>query len=892
MSTPVATYRIQLRGSVDFVAVAGLAPYLARLGVSHCYLSPITEAMPGSTHGYDVTDFGTIDPVLGGRDGFVTMARTLRGHDLKILLDIVPNHMAASPKNAWWRDVLEWGQASPRAHHFDIDWSAPKLLVPVLAAHYADALAGGEFQLAFDAGSGSFSMQAGDLDLPLTPPSYAYVLGRAGGHFAEHALRFASSSQGRAAELTAALSELVASDARALDAAVAEVNADKAALHELHEQQVWRLAHWRLARENLTYRRFFEISDLIGVRVEDPTVFEDVHACVFELVREGLIDGLRIDHIDGLADPLDYLRRLRAAVGDETYIVVEKILGPGEELRSNWPVAGTTGYEFVADLAKLFTRSSGGEALTRAYVEATGENADLDTAITAAKRRTFTRNLAGELDHLTHLAAGLAQADIATRDLGSDTLRRALVELAAAFPVYRTYVDAAGAAPEDMDLIGSAVSRARSTREVEDEAAFDFLRDLTTLSAATPDRQAAALGFATRFQQTTGPLMAKSLEDTIFYRFNRLIALNEVGCDASLADGSSDAVHASFQKRLVDAPLALSTTETHDTKRGEDARVRIFAIGDVPELWGAAVQRWMAMNAPWHSEREGESLPDPNSEWLYYQALLGAWPPELSADDEKGLVALAERMAAFMIKAAREAKLRTTWTRPDAVYETTLRDFVTRTLDPIRSRAFIEDFLDTARPLFLSGCATSLTQAVIKVLAPGVPDIYQGAELWDFSLVDPDNRRAVDYQRRRMHLDAPAREAGDLLRGWQDGAVKLAVIRSTLEIRRRFGDEIVHAAYVPLAVEGPRKDNIFAFARKSGERCVIVIGARFLTGFFESAEHPTLPKGFWSGTHVLGPPALDATRFASVFTSHGAIAGGRIDLDHVLDCLPVAVLTN
>jgi (1->4)-alpha-D-glucan 1-alpha-D-glucosylmutase len=891
MSTPLATYRVQLRGAMDFAAVAGLAPYLARLGVSHCYLSPITAAMPGSTHGYDVIDFGAIDPCLGGADGFQRMAEALRDQGLKILLDIVPNHMAASPRNRWWRDVLEWGRESAHARHFDIDWSAPKLLVPVLASHYAAALAGGEFKLSCEQASGTLLLSYGGLDLPLTPPSYSAVLGLAPGDvFAELALRFAASSPGSAVELSASFSELLATENSRLDEAIAAINADREALHHLHEQQVWRLTHWRLARENLTYRRFFEISDLIGVRVEEPSVFDDVHRLVIELVEAGFVHGLRIDHIDGLADPLGYLRRLRAAVGDEIFIVVEKILGAGEELRRDWPVAGTTGYEFIAALAQVFV-SDESRALTEAYVTATGESPDLEAAVTAAKRRTLTRNLAGELDHLSALATGLAQSAIATRDIGSDTLRRAIVEAASAFPVYRTYVDAGGATGEDEALITRAIDGARASREVEDETALRFLADLLTLAGTTPERQAAALGFATRFQQTTGPLMAKALEDTVFYRFNRLIALNEVGGEARLEAGSLEAFHGSMQRRLAGAPCALSATATHDTKRGEDARARIYAISESPTRWRAAVQRWTQMNASLRVDiGEGAVVPEPNAEWLCYQSLLGAWPAELAPDDEAGLSALAHRMAAFMVKAAREAKLRTSWTQPDETYEAALRAFVGQSLDPRRSAAFLRDFHETAQPLLVAGCLTSLTQLVVKLFAPGVPDIYQGSELWDLSLVDPDNRRAVDYDARGAYLHEE-HDAAELLQRWRDGAVKLAVLRAALAARARFGPDIVEADYVPLRVEGPRAGHVVAFARVSGGRAIVAVGTRFGAALLQDVTQPRFSADAWRGTRVICPPELNGIGLECVFSRQSA-SRGYIDLDEGLGRFPVALLTT
>lgn len=533
------------------------------------------------------------------------------------------------------------------------------------------------------------------------------------------------------------------------------------------------------------------------------------------------------------------------------------------------------------------------DALTEAYVTLAEGEADPDFAVTAAKRRTFNRNLAGELQHLTQIAADLAEADVETRDIGADTLRRAIVEIASAFPVYRTYVDAAGAAPEDVALLKRAIAQARAGREVEDEAAFDFLLQLLTLDASTPERQAAALGFATRFQQTTGPLMAKSLEDTVFYRFNRLIAVNEVGGEPQRLGGPVDAVHASMQRRVAVAPEALSATATHDTKRGEDARARLYAISEDPERWGRAVARWTGLNAAHHREVNGQIVPDPNTEWLYYQSLLGAWPATLSREDAAGLGALSDRLSAFMVKAMREAKLHTSWTRPDADYEAAIEGFVGASLDPGFGGAFLCDFIETAAPLLAAGCVTSLTQVAFKILAPGVPDIYQGTELWDLSLVDPDNRTPVDYDLGRGHLESLASAPAGLLDRWQDGAIKLAVLRATLGVRKRFGAELVHAAYVPLAVEGPRADHVVAFARRHRDKVAVLIGARFASTLLSGAVAPAIPADVWRGTSICCPEGVNGLHLRCVLSGWTSDpSDGRLAVDKVLARLPVAVLTT
>ena len=890
---PRATYRLQLRGGMTFARAADLAPYLARLGISHLYLSPIFKAVPGSTHGYDGIDFNAIEPELGGYDGFVALARAMRAVGVRIILDIVPNHMGASPLNAWWRDVLEWGAASAYAGHFDVDWSAPKLIVPRLGDHYGAVLKSGALQLRVDAAAGELSIAYGDMRLPLNLPSYAGVLRMAGeDRFGSLALRFATSSPAGVGELKAELAAALGGSGAAayLERAAGEISRDREALHRLLEQQVWRLAYWRAARENLTYRRFFEIAELVGIKVEQPNVFEDVHRTVLALVRDGLVDGLRIDHIDGLADPLAYLARLRSAVGrDDFYIVVEKILGPDEELRADWPVAGTTGYEVINDLSRLLVDENCRAQLQDAYARFIGEHRDLTAEVLNTKRRTITRNLAGELDYLTSLAASLAAGDISTRDIGADTLRRAIVELASAMPVYRTYVDARGAKPDDVTIILDAIAAAKSSREVEDEAAFEFLTKLFALDVGGTERQAAALLFVTRFQQTSGPLTAKALEDTLFYRYNRLIAVNEVGGEPDPLGGPITDFHRAMQDRLESAPLALSATATHDTKRGEDARARIYAISEAPDVWSAAVRRWSTMNAPMRTENVDGIAPGADVEWMFYQALLGAWPAVLKPTDAAGLDDLAHRMRDYMRKAAREAKLHTTWTQPVEDYEAAVEAFVTNVLAPSRSQAFLQDFHTTVQPFVLAGAVNSLTQLCVKLFAPGIPDIYQGTEIWDSALVDPDNRRPVDFVERMAMTKAETTPA-QLVADWTTGAVKLQLMRAGLALRGEMGNDFAAADYVPLQVEGPLRRHVVAFARSSAAGWVVVIGTRFSLRLLEGGT-PVVPALRWQGTRVRLPATL--TQLNDV-AAHRTIAAdqGAIELSEVFQDLPVAMLRS
>lgn len=889
---PTATYRLQLRNGMTFARAAELAPYLSGLGVSHLYLSPIFKATPGSTHGYDGIDFNRIEAELGGEEGFRALATAMRAAGIGIILDIVPNHMGAHPNNLWWRSVLEWGAASPHASHFDVDWTAPKLIVPRLGDHYGAVLRAGSLKLTVDADAGELALVYGEMRLPLHPPSYAFALNAADQDlFGALALKFATSSPAPAGELKGELAATLTNPvaAAALDRSLAEINAHWGELHKVHEQQIWRLAHWRAARENLTYRRFFEISELVGVRVELPNVFDDVHRKVLDLIEDGLVDGLRIDHVDGLADPLAYIERLKAAVGrDDFYIVVEKILGAHEELRDNWPIAGTTGYEFITALSGLLVDDRGQDELTNAYESFIGRPRDISAEIAATKRRTITRNLAGELDYLTDVAARIASEDIETRDIGRDTLRRAIVELASAMSVYRTYVDANGLSPADEAILDRAVEAARHTREVEDEAAFAFLARLFKLDFGDAGRRAEGLQFTARFQQTTGPLTAKAFEDTLFYRYNRLIAVNEVGGELDPLGAPVGSFHRSMRVRSQ-RPLALNASATHDTKRGEDARARIYAISEAPGVWHAAVARWTALNASLRSDGPAGPVPEPDTEWMFYQSLLGAAPPDIGLLEATALKELAARMSGFVIKAARESKLHTTWTQPDEGYERGLVSFVEQVLDPAISQGFLRDFAATAQPFLRAGVVNSLTQTVLKLFAPGVPDVYQGTETWDLALVDPDNRRSVDFAERAA-ISKAEYEPGALLASWQTGAIKHHVMRAGLELRRALSSGRLD--YVPLEASGALARHVVAFAQSNDSGDIaMVIATRLALGLLEG-EAALIPPARWEGTRVAVPMPLPASLTDRLSRRTISISRSTIDVADALRELPVAVLTN
>jgi (1->4)-alpha-D-glucan 1-alpha-D-glucosylmutase len=894
MSLPIATYRLQLRERQTFDKAGQIAPYLARLGVSHLYASPIFAAAPGSTHGYDIIDFRTIEPAVGGKPGFVELCKTLEQHQLKIILDMVPNHMSASPSNPWWRNVLEWGRESAFAEHFDVDWTAQKLLLPLLDKPFSLALRGGELGLEYDAERGQLSFTYHDTRLPIAPRSYAQVLSAVQLEAATLlANRFAAASSRTAAALKAQLAAAGKSMAEAIRAAVRRIAAEPAKLDQLHNAQIWRLAHWRLAREMLTYRRFFEISELVGVAVERPQTFDDVHATLLDLIAQGTVEGVRVDHIDGLAEPRAYLARLKEVVGqDNIYVVVEKILGPDERLPADWATAGTTGYEFISTIAGLLVDAAQESAMLRAYVDFTACEPDYSVVATTAKRQTLTYNLVGELDALVRLAEDLAWAEPDSRDFGRDTLRRAIVELAVAMSIYRTYIDGTGPGNEDRRRIEAAAQIAKSTGKFEDETVVDNLARLLLLDTASVATRVKALAFTLRFQQTTVPLMAKAIEDTAFYRYNRLIALNEVGGAPGCYGTSVSAFHEAMVRRAQCQPLGLTATATHDTKRGEDARARLYVLSERPQDWRIAVEYWSKLNTPLRENSGGLTVPEAETEWLFYQALIGAWPMKLNVEDTPGLAALSDRMASFMRKARREAKLRTSWTRPDLAYEQAIENFVRAALLAERSAAFLADFTARARPVFVAGALNGLSQTLIKLTVPGIPDIYQGTELWDLALVDPDNRRPVDFtERARLLVDEECALPHELLATWPSGAIKLRLIRAGLALRALYRNVFERGRYQPLELSGARAQHLVAYARILGQDVIVAVAPRLVLGMLEGQSVPLVPADRWAATRLHLSSEMKCCVWRDVVTG-GAMVGGDLDIATLLSRFPVALLVN
>jgi (1->4)-alpha-D-glucan 1-alpha-D-glucosylmutase len=883
---PRATYRLQFHKGFGFRDAAALARYLARLGISHVYASPYFKARPGSTHGYDIVDHGQLNPELGDEAAFGDMVAAFRNNGLGQVLDFVPNHIGiGGADNPWWLDVLEWGPASEYAGWFDIDWDPDrrylheKLLVPFLGDQYGAVLESGQLMLRFDTETGGLAVWAYDMHkLPICPLHYSRVLGnehpeveRLGDAFsglADWRPRIAQRAKDLQAELGALARER--SDVRqAVQTAVDRINGEPGHLETwreldaLIEDQHWHAAHFRVAADDINYRRFFNINELAGLRMELPELFDHAHRLAFELLRDGVLEGLRIDHVDGLLDPKGYLTRLREQAPSPFYLVVEKILARHEALREDWPVEGTTGYEFANLVLGLLVDPSGEESVSQAYTAFTGEHRAFEEIVRDCKIRIMHNEMASELNVLARDAARVARQNPRTADFTRNILQRALKEIVACFPVYRTYVDGA-AEPTEADRrdIDWAVAHARRNETDLDPSVFDFLhRLLTTALVAQPrsgfSRQS-VVRFAMRVQQYSGPVMAKGLEDTAFYRYNRFVALNEVGGHPDHFGVTLAAFHRANAQRAERWPHTMLGTSTHDTKRGEDARARLAVLSEMPEEWARQVQAWSRILRARRGDVEGTAPPDRNDEYLFYQLLLGSWPAELTGienPDAEKLRPFAERMEGAMVKSVREAKLRSTWDSPNAAYEEALLGFVHDALDASRPNAFLSAFLPFQERFARFGIRNSLVQTVLKLTLPGMPDIYQGAELWDLSLVDPDNRRPVDYEARIELLEQVAalfernRRAAllDMLEDWRDGRVKLAVIATLLAYRRDRPMVFAQGGYEPLVATGPRADEICAFVRCHDQDALVVTAARFPVRSDENCD--------WTGTEIPWPQA-------------------------------------
>jgi malto-oligosyltrehalose synthase len=885
---PTSTYRLQVHGRFTLNDARDVVPYLRRLGVGAVYTSPYFAAEPGSTHGYDVTNHNAINPELGGAAAHTAFTDAVRDAGLQHIVDFVPNHMGISTTtNPWWRDVLAHGQQSPYARFFDVDWYPfktelrRKLLLPILGDQYGKVLERGELRLERNADDG-LELRYFDNRLPFTVAR-----------------------------------SLTDEDIGRLNGVPGQPSSFDE-LHELLETQAYRLAYWRTAAHEINYRRFFDINTLAGLRVEDPAVFDAIHTLLARLIREGRVTGVRIDHPDGLFDPAKYFSMLQELAGG-VYVVAEKILSGRERLPRRWRVQGTTGYNFLNQLNGLFVDSSNARRMRRVYAKLTGREQSFDDLLYETKRLIMDTSMASELTVLAHMLDRIGESNRRSRDFTLNSLRDALVEVVACFPIYRTYVDEGGWIPDDRASVERAIVRARRRNPAMDSTLFDFLRevllprDRDDVLAAVYERRdgypaadatetAERLRFAMKFQQYTGPLQAKGLEDTAFYRYNMLLSLNEVGGDPSRFGVGAAEFHEMNRLRRQDWPYEMLATATHDTKLGEDVRARIDVLSELPDEWGREASRWMRIARSAKTIVDGDPAPDRNDEYRFYQVLLGAWPPE-------GVTgALVERMQAYMLKSVKEAKLHSSWISPAEEYENAVRTWVARLLTGPESAKFLPAFAPFQERVARAGLANSLSQVVLKIASPGVPDFYQGTDLWDFGLVDPDNRRPVDFEVRRRALDdidrvlaldphCRAAQLRALLGEWQDGRIKMLLTSAGLRLRSARPDLFVEGDYLPLETDTTAiAGRVVAFARTSGSGAALAI-APHLIGRLVDADHAAPIGDLWRTARVLLPKGLANLTYRDAFTGAElkpveAHESAWLFVGQVFKTLPVSLLVG
>lgn len=951
----LATYRLQLNRDFGFRQAQEVTQYLHDLGITHCYSSSILVAMPGSLHGYDVIDPSRVNPELGTEEDLETWCRCLHERGMGLLVDVVPNHMGiAHALNRWWYDVLENGPASRYATAFDIDWHPlkrelqNKVLLPILPDHYGVVLENQEISVAYE--DGRFVLRCGSHRLPLAPQSWSTVLSHRldtllrddtvqgdGDGVTElqsilTAIRHLPDREERTPEgreecerekevirkriviLMAdhhGIATFIQHNIRLINGTPGEPRSFDL-LDELLNQQAYRLASWRVASEEINYRRFFDINELAAIRVEEESVFEATHEIVFRLLGAGMATGIRIDHVDGLYDPGAYLQQLQAWARRELngemsterplFVVVEKVLGWDESPPESWPIEGTTGYEFLNTVNGLFVDQTRERAFTDLYRRITGRTQPYADVAYEAKQLIMRASMASEINVLGHQLNLLSERDRRSRDFTLNSLTHAIREIIACFPVYRTYVTV-GAKPvseHDRTVIHRAVAQAKRRNPAVGSEVFEFIRGLLVKQhrpevGKTEDYER----FVMKFQQTTSPVTAKGIEDTTFYRYNRLLSLNEVGGEPQQFGLTPDLFHRRMVERQARWPKGLSATATHDTKRGEDARARLNVLSEIPDQWKARVTRWMKLNAKYRTRLEGEDVPDANDEYCLYQTLLGAWPlGDLPVDERDGFCT---RIQQYMEKAIHEAKVHTSWINPNREYDDGVRQFVHAILDTGRPNKFLNDFLPFKERMAHGGLINSLAQTLLKVTAPGTPDFYQGTELWDFNLVDPDNRRPVDYAKRHAYMRelkdllAKPDRAEDIQDLWHrpaDARIKLYLIVASLHCRRTHADVFEHGRYVPLGVEGPEARHVLGFARLHGTQIILVAVPRLIA--VRSMDART---SLWDETWITIPKEAEVTQLQNVLTGRLIVPDrtegrGRLRASEVFSACPVGLLAG
>lgn len=986
---PVSAYRLQLNKTFTFSQARSIISYLADLGVSHCYTSPFLEAGKDSPHGYDICNFTRINPELGGEMEYEAFVEELSRRQMGHILDFVPSHMGiADRENKWWRDVLENGPCSPHSKFFDIDWNPAKaelkgkILLPILGDQYGVVLERGDLRLDFQ--EGAFLIKYFEYVLPLNPQSAPAILScnldalqrevpEEDPNLREFLSVIAALNHlpggGETTEVEERVREKDLSWDRLhrlwkesprirghIQANLEIFNGDagRAAsfnpLHQLLEKQFYRLSNWRTAAHEINYRRFFDVNHMAGLRMENPEVFENAHALILQLIREGKISGLRLDHIDGLFDPASYFDRLqeealveyarrdegfnrldapalketlgqwrrKEAAEDASgtirrplYLVVEKILTGSESLPENWAVHGTSGYDFMNDLNGLFIDSSNEKKFSKIYSRFTGVTAPFAQIAYESKKLIMQTALTSELNVLGRALNIISEEDRRCRDFTLYSLREALQEVVACFPIYRTYIDSEDSNPEDRETLEKSIARAKSLNPTMASTIFDFIKDAVlekTEESSSDKRSKNRRDFIMKLQQFTGPVQAKGLEDTAFYRYNRFPSLNEVGGQPQRFGISVSSFHARNHKRQKNWPWALTATATHDHKRGEDTRARLNILSEIPEDWRKAIRRWAMLNRAKRSWIDEEPAPDRNDEYLFYQTLAGIWPPGAKTPAEQ----IKTRLVDYMLKANKEAKVHTSWINPNNAYDEAVKKFIQKALKPSKNNRFLDSFLAFQERVARMGVVNSLAQVLLKITSPGIPDTYQGNELWDLSLVDPDNRKPVDFESRKQLLrDLEPLLAGpfpqgkadrifrllELLDHWENGHIKMFVTACCLRFRRDHPDLFLDGDYLPLHVKGERADHVVAFARQSGGKVSITVAPRLAATLMEP-ELKWPVSSVWKGSHIVLPAGLSAKEtLHDLFTRNSISTTTRdhqstLDLEEVLSIWPLAMLVE
>jgi (1->4)-alpha-D-glucan 1-alpha-D-glucosylmutase len=985
---PVATYRLQFNYRFTFSDAVRLVSYLSDLGISDIYASPCFEAGKQSTHGYDIVDPNTVSSELGGQQVFDRYVKVLHQHGMGLILDIVPNHMnVESDKNAWWMDVLENGPSSVHAETFDIDWVPVKrelhnkVLIPILGEQYGAALEGRELRLAFE--KGAFFLRYHDHILPILPETYAIVLS----HRIDETGLTLGANHPHLAELVSIITaltclpsytereptritdrhrekEIIKQRLRTLckkspavrefiDSNVFEYNGTKDdprsynLLDDLLSKQVWRLSYWRVATEEINYRRFFDVNSLAAIRMENPEVYRKTHGLIFRLIWEGKVTGLRVDHPDGLYDPCGYFKELQkdcfyetrrgrinrqdpSLPADETgvtaairreyegalasdpqfkpfYIVGEKILTKNERVPGDWPIFSTIGYVFLNPLNGIFVETAHRKAFDSIYGSFIGSKMKYRDLVYDRKKLIMLTSMSGEINSLGQYLNGISEKNRHTRDFTLNTVRTAITEVIACFPVYRTYITAAGVNKRDVHYVGSAVSEARQRNPGLSATAFDFLEKVLLLRHPEDVKEADRaewVDFVMKFQQVTGPVMAKGLEDTAFYIFNRLMSLNEVGGNPEEFGTTLDTFHRQNMETATERPHSLITTTTHDTKRSEDARARLDVLSEIPDEWRSHLAKWSRLNRKKKLAVDSRVVPDRNEEYLLYQTLVAVWP--VFGLDQVGYEAFKTRITAYMVKAVREAKINSSWISPNLPYEEAVLRFTDSVLSRPAVSPFLKDFVALEDRVSYLGMFNSLSQTLLKITSPGVPDFYQGCEMWDFSLVDPDNRRPVDFGRRQHVLKRLLNRIAmcgedrtgiikELLAKWQTGAIKLYLTSAALNYRKKHVSLFKDGGYVPLMSDGRCKENVCAFARYGGDSNVLTVVPRFLTHLVRGVGEAPLGAKVWEDSWIIIPDEMPFTLFRNVLTGQKVAVvereGGRaLPLGEVFASFPVALL--